>query len=478
MSAVVNTINRINQVYEAEVAVRLILVANTNLIFYYNAASDPYTNTSGDLNTNQTTITNIIGSANYDIGHLFGTGGGGVAGLGVVCSNSNKARGLTGSQTPVGDPFTIDYVAHEMGHQFRGNHTFAGNISSCGNGNRNDATSFEPGSGSSIMAYAGICSGINVQNNSDATFHAISLSEIKTFILTGTGSSCDQIVSSFINSSPTITTQNNYSIPISTPFVLTLNATDPNGNQMTYAWDQMNGVTGNVSTAPSSTNISGPMFRNILPVSSASRYFPPLSNVIANSANTWQVLPSVARTMNFRGVVRDFTGVAGCNSEIDISVSTVNAAAGAFSVTSFNTASTWATGDTKTITWNVAGSTASPVSCANVDILLSYDGGNTYPVTLASASPYDGTHNIVIPACTTTQVELWSKATIIYFLTSTMPTSPSPDPVAEVPLNSVLHHPLQVRVLAIHSIQSSESRAAEDFHPRSPYLSAVFPWVP
>ncbi len=409
MSAVVNAINRVNQVYEAEVAVRLILVANTNLIFYYNAATDPYLNTSGDLNNNQNNITNIIGSANYDIGHLFGTGGGGVAGLGVVCSSGNKARGLTGSNSPVGDPFTIDYVAHEMGHQFGGNHTFAGNISSCGSGNRNDPTSFEPGSGSSIMAYAGICNGINVQNNSDATFHAISLSEIKTFILTGTGSSCDQIVSSFINTPPTITTQNNYSIPISTPFVLTLNATDPNGNQMTYAWDQMNGVTGNVSTAPASTNTSGPMFRNILPVSSASRYFPPLSNVIANSANTWQVLPSVARTMNFRGVVRDFTGVAGCNSEIDITVSTVNAAAGAFSVTSFNTASTWAVGDTKTITWNVAGSTAAPVSCANVDIFLSYDGGNTYPVTLASATPNDGTHNIVVPSGTTTQGRIMIK---------------------------------------------------------------------
>ena len=224
MSAVVNAINRVNQVYEAEVAVRLILVANTNLIFYYNAATDPYSNTSADLNVNQNNITTIIGSANYDIGHLFGTGGGGVAGLGVVCNSGNKARGLTGSNSPVGDPFTIDYVAHEMGHQFGGNHT---QNNSC---NRNNATAMEPGSASTIMGYAGICSP-NVQSNSDAYFHAISLQEMKAYILAGGNCAATTTLN---NTPPTITTQGNYSIPVSTPFVLTLNATDAQGHPMTY----------------------------------------------------------------------------------------------------------------------------------------------------------------------------------------------------------------------------------------------------
>jgi hypothetical protein len=397
MSAVVNAINRVNQVYEAEVAVRLILVANTNLIFYYNAATDPYLNTSGDLNNNQNNITNIIGSANYDIGHLFGTGGGGVAGLGVVCSSGNKARGLTGSNSPVGDPFTIDYVAHEMGHQFGGNHTQNNNC------NRNGPTAMEPGSASTIMGYAGICSP-DVQSNSDAYFHAISLQEMKAYILAGGNCAATTTLNS---TPPSITTQGNYSIPVSTPFVLTLNATDAQGHPMTYLWDQMDNAV--ATMAPLSTNTGGPTFRSKTATTSPSRYFPPLANVIANSSNIWEVLPSVARTINFRGVVRDFTGVAGCNSEIDIDVFTVNAAAGAFSVTSFNSASTWAVGDTKTITWNVAGSTTAPVNCANVDIFLSYDGGNTYPVTLASATPNDGTHNIVVPAGTTTQGRIMVK---------------------------------------------------------------------
>ena len=411
MSAVVNVINRINQVYEAEVAVRLILVANTNLIFYYNAATDPYTNTSGDLNANQTTCTNVIGSANYDIGHLFGTGGGGVAQLGSVCSSSGKARGLTGSGNPVGDPFTIDYVAHEMGHQFAGNHTFAGTSGSC-SGNRSLSNAMEPGSGSSIMAYAGICTGINVQNNSDATFHARSLQEIKNFVA-GTGNSCSTIVGSFVNSAPTVTSQSNYSIPISTPFVLTLNATDPNGNPITYMWDQMDvpSSNGSITTAPASTNTSGPMFRNYIPTTSSSRYFPPIANVIANTTNTWNVLPSVARAMNFRGVARDFTGVAGCNSEINVTVSTVNTSAGAFSITSQNTATTWEQGLSYTVTWNVAGSTQSPVNAANVDIFLSYDGGNTFPVTLLAATPNDGTQSITVPVGITTQGRIMVRGT-------------------------------------------------------------------
>lgn len=403
LSAVTTSINRVNQVYEAEVAVRLILVANTTAVFYYNPATDPFSNTSSDLNANQTTCDNIIGNANYDIGHLFGTGGGGVASLGVPCVTGAKARGLTGSAQPVGDPFDIDYVAHEMGHQFGGNHTFN---NSCNN-NRNSATAMEPGSGSTIMAYAGICNP-NVQNLSDAYFHAISLQEIKNFIA-GTGNGCAQIVSSFVNNAPTVTAQSNYSIPVSTPFILTLNATDPNGHPITYAWEQMNNQI--ATMPPVSTNTGGPTFRSIFATTSPSRYFPPLANVIANSANTWQVLPSVNRTMNFRGVARDFTGVAGCNNEINITVSTVNAASGAFSVTSFNTASTWLEEETKTITWNVAGTNVAPVNAPNVDILLSYDGGNTYPVTLIAGTPNDGSEDIVVPAGTTTQARVMVRGT-------------------------------------------------------------------
>ena len=184
LAALVTMNNRVSGVYETELGIRMILVAKNDQIIATTTNPTPYTDTIGDIATNPPYIDTKIGEGNYDIGHVVTTGSGGVAGLGVVCrgfnvvsAGSSKARGTTGIDPPVGDGFWIDYVAHEMGHQFGGNHTFDGTGTNCGT-NQNDETAYEPGSGTTIQAYAGICGNQNIQAHSDPFFHFASLNEM------------------------------------------------------------------------------------------------------------------------------------------------------------------------------------------------------------------------------------------------------------------------------------------------------------
>jgi subtilisin-like proprotein convertase family protein len=401
-AAQVTTMNRVNGVYEREMAITMVIIANNNLIVYTNSATDPFTNGNpGSMITqNQNNTNTVIGSANYDIGHVFGTNSGGLAGLGVVCSNSNKARGVTGSAAPIGDAFDIDYVAHEMGHQFGCNHTFAGTTGSC-NGNGNLATAMEPGSGTTIMAYAGICSPLNVQNNSDDYFHGISLQEMGAYVTTGNGNSCP-VTTALTNNAPVITSTNgNVTIPGGTPFALTAVATDLDGDPLTYNWEQMNNAF--QGAAPSATATTGPNFRSLPSNTSPTRYFPALPG----TSTTWERLPTVSRTMNFRVVVRDNSpGAGGCNDHEDVSV-VVDGSSGPFVVTYPSaTGITWAGNSTQTVTWTVAGTATGSVACANVDIFLSTDGGATYPTLLANNVPNDGSQSITVPNTATTTARI------------------------------------------------------------------------
>lgn len=414
LSAIVVTMNRVNPIFERDVALTMQLVANNDQIIYLetDSGSDPYTNNNGSamLTQNQNTLNSVIGVANYDIGHVFSTGGGGVANRASVCG-ANKAKGVTGSALPVSDSFNIDYVAHEMGHQFGANHTFNGTAGNCGNGNRNNATAVEPGSGSSLMGYAGICGPQqNVQANSEGYFHVVSIAEIYNNITNGL-SQCAAVSNFAFNlNQPTVNAGNDYVIPKSTPFVLRGQGADPDGDPLTYGWEQIDNEVSGISIPPSSTQTGGAVFRSFSPSLEPNRYFPNMQTLAIGGSSTWEVLPSVSRTMDFTLTVRDNVVGEGQIASDDAQI-TVNDIAGPFLVTSQNTTGiSWAENDTKTITWDVAGTTANGIDESHVNILLSTDGGLTFPVTLASNTPNDGVQNILVPNTSSPNVRIMVQA--------------------------------------------------------------------
>lgn len=385
LAAMVVTMTRVNGVFEKDMSLRMNLVANNDLVIFIDADTFDNANSGTLINQSQTVIDANIGAANYDIGHTVSTGGGGLAQLFSPCS-ANKARGITGSGAPVGDPYDIDYVAHEMGHQWGANHT---QNNGC---NRNNGTAVEPGSASTIMGYAGICAP-NVQSNSDAHFHTVSISEMIAFIA-GSGGTCAVTIPNG-NFAPVVNAGLDYTIPRGTAFILKGAATDANNDTLTYCWEQTNTE---VSTQPpTQTATVGPNFRSNIPSVSPNRYMPTLSSVIAgNLAPTWEVVPNVARTMNFALTVRDNRTPNGGQTGRDNMVVTV-ANVGPFLVLSPNTAVSYVAGSNQTITWDVAGTTANGINCSNVDIYLSTNGGTSFPTLLASNVPNDGSETVTIP---------------------------------------------------------------------------------
>ena len=409
LAAINNSITRCNGVFEKDFGARMIIIANTDAVIYTSASTDPYSNASSMSSWNgqlQSTLTSVIGEANYDIGHLFGaTGGGGNAGcIGCICTNGSKGSGITSPNdgVPMGDNFDIDYVAHEIGHQMGANHTWTHG------GNEGTGVQVEPGSGSTIMGYAGITS-LDVQPHSDAYFHAYSIQQVTNNIKAKT---CSVNVATG-NAVPTAGAGLDYTIPKSTPFMLTATGTDANGDALTFNWEEMDTQTN--ATVPSATKTTGTNFRSYNSSTSPTRYFPRMASVLTGATTTAgteltvEALSSVARTLNFRVTVRDNRAGGPANNSDDMIV-TVNATAGPFSVSAPNTAVSYVGGSSQTVTWAVAGTTANGVNCANVDILISTDSGTTWS-TLLAATPNDGTQAVTIPNTAGTTNRIMVKGT-------------------------------------------------------------------
>lgn len=405
LAAINATITRVNAIFETDMAITF-EVQDFSQLIYTDASTDPYSDNLNNWNSElQTTLNNTIGNAAYDIGHMFGaSGGGGSAGcIGCVCVDGTKGSGKTSPADgiPQGDTFDVDYVAHEIGHQMGANHTFSHSTEGTG-------VNAEPGSGSTIMGYAGITSS-NVQQNSDPYFHYHSIKQIMDNVTNNRTCWQDNNPVTLTNNPPNANAGQNYIIPQGTAFVLKGTATDSDsGDNLMYSWEQTD--SGQVTRGQfGPTRTVGAQARSLSPTTSSDRYIPKLSRVIAgqltetnpNSGDDWETVSTVSRDLNWALTVRDrepsATGLNG-QSSFDTTVITVDATSGPFAVTSQTTNETWNVGSTQTVTWDVAGTDSGAVNTPTVNIKMSIDGGVTFPFILATDVPNDGTHNISVPA--------------------------------------------------------------------------------
>lgn len=389
-AALTTTMNRVTGLMERDAAVSFTVVATR---IFADATTDPFTNGGNVdgtlLGQNQTTLDANPGTAAYDIGHVFTVAGGG-DGLvqGRTCRAADKARGGTGHNNPSGDPYDVDYVAHEVGHQLDASHTWTSNQGACTAGQFVATSAYEPGSGSTIMAYAGICGGDDLQANSDAYFHVRSIDQMTDFRNNaGTGASCGALAN-IANTPPTVNAGADFTIPRDTPFVLTATGNDTDGQPLTFAWEQYN-TGAQIAGIPPATQATGPLFRSFLPTASTSRTFPRLGALLGTTTSPWEVLPNVNRTMNFRVTARDNRGSGGGT---DFDEMTVTVAGDPFFVATPNASSSLQCAMPSTLTWQVGGGSVAPTVRAE----YSGDNGASF-ATLIGSTTNDGSEPFTVP---------------------------------------------------------------------------------
>ena len=399
LNAIASGINLINPIYLRDLGIEFSNVTDASIVFQ-NPNTDPYfkpANAQFDwdghtIDQLANTLANNFGNSKFDVGHLvIWEDVGGLAGPNP-CDDSSKAGGYSGAEGSV-STLWIDFVAHEIGHQFGMPHNFS---NSCdGNGEANFR--YEPGEGSSIMAYANVC-GIGYAQASDPFFAITSINEAQSFI---NGHNCPTTSSAGNSSDPVITQPANITVPKETPFILVgaaTDASDPIAN-LTYAWEQNDGD-GPATTGMPTGNLSKePLFRFRPASSNNFRHFPVFSSSLSGTnLSPWERPSSVARTINFSLTVRDNNSSFGRLSEANNTVTVANT--GPFNVTAPNGGESLSA--STMVTWSVNGTAA---HCGSVDILISLDGGTTFTI-VSDATPNDGSETITLPGSNVTTARI------------------------------------------------------------------------
>ncbi|MBK8923636.1 MAG: proprotein convertase P-domain-containing protein [Saprospirales bacterium] len=391
-SAVFEYVNKVNAAYERDMSIRFTLIQGSLLVMFSNPATDPFTGfDNGTLaGQNEQALQGAgIPAVAYDIGHVLTRGGGGIGGLGVVCLGG-KSFGCTAGSGAYGNGF-IGVLCQELGHQLAGNHTW----NRCGGGvqdQRSNSTAYEPGSGTTIMSYAGGCGPDNIGDPRQLYFHSGSIEEIRRYVLYEAGSQCGtETVTN--NHPPTVSLayQDNFFIPIGTPFELKGSAEDIDGDSLSYAWEEID-LGPEIPLGEQEAN--SPLFRCWNPAQATNRYFPRLTTIRNNAYDITELLPTYTRDLTFRFVVRDHRYGFAWD---DVAFKSWGQA-GPFLVLSPNSsASSWKIGEYTEVRWDVANTDKAPVNCTHVNIRLSTDGGLTYPITLAGRVKNDGSHYVLVP---------------------------------------------------------------------------------
>jgi hypothetical protein len=411
LAGVVRTVNRVNEIFENDLGVHLTLAENNDRLIFTREADDPYASLTRDMAIallNVEITEKILGNGAFDVGHVLdGRRGSGVAGaIGNTCQpwsgetaerGTAKAAGMTGSLQPFGDAFHVDYVAHELGHQFGARHTFNG----CREAQRDDRGAFAPGSGSTIMGYAGICEAAHgLQAQSDAYFHAASIEQIQAW-LASVGGAC---ATARVNTSPapwldTDGWQRPLVVPARTPFRLSGKATfaDPAAS-MTYTFEQLDLGDMQERGAGVADTGNGPLFRSRPPHTEGEQTFPAMSVLLGDELpGLGDAVPTTSRHLRFRMTARDNRDQRSHVVSADRSVQVVDTRA-AFQVTAPKANAVVRRGKPRQVTWNVAGTVQAPIACARVRIDLSLDGGRSFlDIPIAPSAPNKGRASITVP---------------------------------------------------------------------------------